>query len=114
MHDQEKGQREGNPTSRHQQRIKGRPGGVFQSCLEQGVRELRGERTQELRRKDPGLAWTGEPEGRGASEKGTHEDPEGSLGSWKVSLQLCLRSCLGCQQEHSGSLSVEQEMSKTQ
>lgn len=59
MHDQEKGQREGNPTSRHQQRIKGRPGGVFQSCLEQGVRELRGERTQELRRKDPGLAWTG-------------------------------------------------------
>ena len=114
MHDQEKGQREGNPTSRHQQRIKGRPGGVFQSCLEQGVRELRGERTQGAQKEGPRPGLDREPEGRGASEKGTHEDPEGSLGSWKVSLQLCLRSCLGCQQEHSGSLSVEQEMSKTQ
>ena len=67
--------REDSPTSRHQQRIKARPGGVFQSCLEQGVRELRGERTQGARNEGPrpGLA-------RGASEKGTPEDPWGEPG----------------------------------
>ena len=95
MHDQEKGQREGNPTSRHQQRIKGRPGGVFQSCLEQGVRELRGERTQGAQKEGPRPGLDREPEGRGASEKGTPEDPRGAWAPGRYHFSSASGAALG-------------------
>lgn len=75
---QEKGQRRVHPpTPSHQQRIKGRRGGFFQSCLEQGARELGGERTQKAGKEGPrpDLAWPGEPWGRRAPKT-----PEGKPG----------------------------------